>query len=82
MLVAWMFDFHSDLHMIEKWLAVRDLDLETYAVHLLSGGSSDGLEVWLASRAMNRLITVIMEDTVISIGVNGPDFLQLTFLLS
>ncbi len=49
-----------------------DLDLETYAVRLSSGSSSDGLELWLASRAMNRPITV----------VHGPDFAQLTFLLS
>ncbi len=45
MLVAWMYEHRSDLHMMEKWLAVRDLDLETYAVHLTSGGTSDGLEL-------------------------------------
>ncbi len=82
MLVTWMFEHCSDLHMMEKWLAVHDLDLETYAVHLTSGGTSDGLEVWLTSRAMNRPIMVIMEDTVISTGSASPDFTQLTFLLS
>ena len=45
MLVAWMYEHHSDLHMMEKWLAVRDLDLETYAVHLTRGRTSDGLEL-------------------------------------
>ncbi len=53
MLVSWMYEYRSDLHMMEKWLVIRDLDLETYAVHLTSGGSLDGLEVWLASRAMD-----------------------------
>ncbi len=82
MLVAWMLEYHSDLHMMEKWLAVQDLDLETYAVHLSSCRLSDGLELWLASQAMNRPITMIMEDTVISTSVHSPDFAQLTFLLS
>ncbi len=67
---------------MEKWLAVWDLDLETYAVYLTSGETSDCLEVWLASRVMNKLITVIMEDTVLSTSEEGIDFLQLTFLLS
>ncbi len=81
MLVSWMYENQSDEHMIEKWLAVRGLDLETYAVHLMSGGTSDGLELWCFSHATDIPVTVIMESTVISTASAGIDLSQITFLL-
>ena len=44
-LVQWMFKNWNDIHIIEKWLVVRGLDLKTYAVHINSGGTTDGLEL-------------------------------------
>ncbi len=42
-LVQWMFENQNDIHMIEKWLVVRGLDIKTYAVHINSGSTTDGL---------------------------------------
>ncbi len=44
-----MFENWNDIHMIKKWLVVRGLDLEMYAVHINSGGTTDGLELWCFS---------------------------------
>ncbi len=68
--------------MMEKWLAMHGLDLDWYIEHLVNGGSSDGLELWLAMRAMDCPITVIQDDSVFSTGVEGPDFSQVTILMS
>ncbi len=67
--------------MLEKWLAIRGTSLEEYADHLLANGSSDGLEIWAFSHALNLPVTIIMEQTVFSTSVAGADFTQLTFML-
>ncbi len=58
------------------------MDLETYAVHLMSGGTSDGLELWCFSQAIDQPVTVIMEQTVISTAAEGIDLLQIMIMLS
>ena len=50
--------------MIEKWLAVRGLDLEEYLSHLESDRVSNGLELWLLSLASDHPINVVMDDSV------------------
>ncbi len=82
MLVSWIYQHRSEEHMIEKWLVVRGLDLETYAVHLTSGGTSDGLELWCFLRATDQPVTVIMEKTVVSTAVEGIDLSQIMIMLS
>ena len=56
--------------MIEKWLAVRGLDLAEYLSHL----ESDSLELWLLSLASDHPINVVMDDRVFSTGISGVDF--------
>ncbi len=80
-LISWMNVNCGEVHMLEKWLAVRGLDLGSYVQHLADGGTSDGLELWAASRAMNCPITVVMESNVFSTALDCPDFGQLTFML-
>ncbi len=80
-LISWIYKNCGEVHMVEKWLAIRGLDLESYVQHLAEGGTSDSLELWAASRAMNHPITVVMESNVFSMALEGPDFAQLTFIL-
>ena len=49
--------------MIEKWLAIRGLDLSEYLSHLEGDKESDGLELWLLSLASDHPINVIMDDS-------------------
>ncbi len=59
-----MLCFSHDVHMIEKWLAVRGLDLEECLSHLESDRVSNGLELWLLSLASDHPINVVMDDSV------------------
>ncbi len=59
--------------MIEKWLAVHGLTLVDYIEHLLLGGTTDGLEVWLLSMATNTPVNIFQEDRVCSTSQQGLD---------
>ncbi len=50
---------------------MQGLDLSEYLAHLASGSSSDGLELWIASVAMSRLLNVVLESVVWSTAVDG-----------
>ncbi len=45
MIVDWIGFAAAHVHMIKKWLAVRELTLSEYLDHLHQGGTSDGCEV-------------------------------------
>ena len=70
----WVLHYSSDVHMIEKWLALRGLELAEYLSHLQTEKDSDGLELWLVSLASGRPINVVMEDHVFSTSMSGLDF--------
>ncbi len=68
--------------MIEKWLMVCGLSLDEYFKILGDGGSSDGLEVWVTSLALDKAVNFVMEDSVWWTSVTGVDFKYPTFLLA
>ncbi len=68
--------------MIEKWIAVRGMNLQEYLDMLSTGASVDGLELWAASMAMNILISVIMEDSIWSTDRAGVDLEGRCFILA
>ncbi len=68
--------------MIEKWLAVRGISLQEYLEILGGNGSSDGLEIWAASMAMNQPVNVVMLDMIWSTAHEGLDFAYPTILLT
>lgn len=41
----WILHYNTDVHIIEKWLALHGLDLAEYLTHLQSDRDSDGLEL-------------------------------------
>ena len=59
--------------MIKKWLAVHGLTLADYIEHLRSGGTSDGLKVWLLSMATDILVNIFQEDRACSTSQQGLD---------
>ena len=81
-LIQWMGLYCSEVPMIEKWLAVRDLTLADYISYLQEGGTSAGLELWMASLATNTPINVFMEDEAFSMAVTGLDLDQPTLVLT
>ncbi len=70
----WVLHFSHDVHMIEKWLAVRGLDLAEFLSYLESNRESDGLELWLLSLASDCPINVVMDDRVFLTGISRVDF--------
>ncbi len=60
----WLHDNATHVLMIEKWLAVQGISLQDYLQILGRNGSSDGLEVWAASMALNQQVNVVMSDTI------------------
>ena len=72
----------SEVPMIEKWLVVRGLTLADYISHLWEGRTSDGLELWMASLAMNTPINVFMEHEAFSTSVTGLDLSQPSLVLT
>ncbi len=82
MMVEWLLFASSHVHMIEKWLAVRDLTLSEYLDHLHQGGTSDGYEVWCFSLAMDRPINVVQESEVWSTATEGIDFQYAVILMT
>ncbi len=60
----WLHDSAPELPMVEKWIVIRGMNLQVYLDLLTTGVSVDGLELWVASLAMNTLISVIMEDSI------------------
>ena len=81
MFVDWLGCVASDVLMIEKWLAVRGLTLLNYLQHLSSGGTSDSLELWVFSLAMDHAVTIVSSSTVSSTARDGVDFSQTRVLL-
>ncbi len=75
-LIQWMGLHCSEVPMIEKWLVVRGLTLADYISHLWEGGTSDSLELWMASLATNTLINIFMEDKAFSMAVTWLDLGQ------
>ncbi len=61
---CWLYDWASEVPMIEKWIVVRGMNLQEYLDLLSTGMSVYSLELWAASLAMNILISVIMEDSI------------------
>ncbi len=59
----WVLRFSQEVHMIEKWLAVRGLDLVEYLSHLEGNKESDGLELWLLSLASDHPINMVMNNS-------------------
>lgn len=82
MMVDWMGFAASHVHIIEKWLAVRDLILSKYLDHLHQGGTSDGCEVWCFSLAMDKLINIVQESKVWSTAAEGIDFQHAVILMT
>ncbi len=78
----WLHDNASNILMIEKWLAVRGISLQEYLEILGGNGSSDGLEIWAASIAMNQPVNVVMSDMIWSTTPEGLDFTYPTILLT
>ena len=74
MIVEWLLFASSHVHMIEKWLAVRDLTLSEYLDHLCRGGTLDGCEVWCFSLATDKPINVVQESEVWSTATEGIGF--------
>ncbi len=48
----------------------------------MEGGAADGLEVLLASVAMDTRINLVLEDTVWSMSAEGPDFKYPTIIMT
>ena len=82
LLNGWMIQYSSDLHMIKKWLAVHGLSIQEYSMHLLANGSSDSLELWMASMAMNIPINVVIEDSIWSTARDGVELAYTLLLLT
>ncbi len=82
LLNGWMIQYSVDLHMIEKWLAVHGLSIQDYSVHLMANGSSDGLELWMASMVMNIPINMVMEDSVWTTARDGVELAYTSLLLT
>ncbi len=82
MLIQWMGLYCSKVPMIEKWLVIRGLTLADYISHLQEGGTSDSLELWMASMAMNTLLNIFMEDEAFSTAVTGLDLDQPSLVLT
>ena len=80
-LSTWITNYASDVHMIEKWLAVCGLTLQDYLLHLKGQGTSDGLELWLTSMGMDTPFNVVLEDVVWSTSHAGIDFQYPIFML-
>ena len=59
MMVDWIGFAVAHVHMIEKWLVVRELTLSDYLDHLHGGGTSDGCEVWCFSLATDRPVNIV-----------------------
>ena len=59
-----MLQYHTEVHKVEKWLAIYGLDLAKYLSHLESDKESNGLELWLLSLASDRPFNIVMEDSV------------------
>ncbi len=81
MMVDWLGCVASEVPMIEKWLAVRGLMLLDYLQYLSSGGTSDGLELWAFSLAMNCALTVVSNSAISSTARDGANFAQMTLML-
>ena len=73
-LCQWVLRYHPEVHIIEKWLAIRGLNLAEYLSHLESDKACNGLELWLLSLTSDRPFNVVMEDRVFSSGTDGVDF--------
>ncbi len=73
-LVAWIRHYSHCLDFTHKWCGAWGSDLGLYHNHLAAGGALDGLEVLLASIAMNTMINIVFEDSVWSSAREGPDF--------
>lgn len=63
-LVQWIQVNAPELPSVGNWLALRGLTLDEYCEHLLKNGAADGLEIWLASRAMAQPFNIIFENSV------------------
>ncbi len=81
-LVSWMRRHSHALQFAHWWCNARGLDFGQYRKHLLEGGAADGLEVLLASVAMDTRINLVFEDTVWSTSADGPDFKFPTIILT
>ena len=68
--------------MIEKWLAVCRLTLGDYIQHLRDGGTSDDLELWLSSWAMQCPVNVFLRDAAWSTSLEGLDFSNPSIMLT
>ncbi len=68
--------------MIEKWLAVHGLTLGDYIQHLRDSGTSDGLELWLSSWAMQCPVNVFLRDMAWSTSMEGLDFSNPSIMLT
>ena len=73
-LVAWIRHYSHCLDFLHKWCGTQGSDLGLYYDHLAAGGASDGLEVLLASIAMNTMINIVFKDSVWSSAREGLDF--------
>ncbi len=81
-LVDWIHQYAVDLPPIGNWLVLRGLTLEGYCSHLLAGGAADGLEVWIASRAMSQPYNVVFEQIVWGTAREGVDLAHPCLLLT
>ena len=68
--------------MVTHWCAVRGQSLQDYQGHLGRGGPVDGLEILLASIALDTPITVVMADMVWTTARSGIDFSLPTIVLT
>ena len=83
MIVDWIGFASVHVHMIEKWLAVRELTLSDYLDHLCGGCvASDGCEVWCFSLATDRPVNIIQESEVWSTAKEGIDFQHTMILMT
>ncbi len=70
------------LQFAHQWCAARGTDFGCYRWHLSEGRAADGLEVLLASIAMDTRINIVLEETVWSTSVDGLDFRYPTVILT
>ena len=81
-LIDWIHQYAVDLPPIGNWLALQGLPLDDYCSHLLAGRAADGLEVWIASRAMSQPYNIVFEQTVWSTTSEGIDLAYPCLLLT
>ncbi len=81
-MVEWIGFATVHVHMIEKWLAVRELTLSDYLDHLHGGGTSDGCEVWCFSLATDKPVNIVQESEVWLTVKEGIDFQYAVILMT